>query len=298
MERVLVFGNIQLTTSAISACLDAQIPVVFLSQMGEYKGHLWSAEFCDLKVEAAQFRLQEDTAFKLEIARAIVWGKLMNSKQLLLRLNRKRQVLGVSEAILGITQDIAAVETADNLESLRGFEGIGAARYFSAFGQLIINSGFSFTERNRRPPKDPVNSLLSFGYTLLFNNVLSLLLAEGLNPYLGNLHGSDRKELFLGFDLVEEFRSPVVDGLVIKLVNKNIIKPTDFTWPNQEGGVYLNEQARRVFVKKFEERLSEEVTHLDVESKISYRRVIQLQVQRYKRCLLGLVSYTAFLRSV
>ena len=203
----------------------------------------------------------------------------------------------MAELIAGITADIEAVETVDNLDSLRGYEGIGAVRYFSSLGELIVNPGFTFTERNRRPPKDPVNSLLSFGYTLLHNNVLSIILAEGLNPYLGNLHGSDRKELFLAFDMVEEFRSPVVDSLVLTLVNKKMIRPTDFTWPTQEGGVYLSEPARRLFIKKFEERIDSLVAHPDLQDKVSLRRAIQLQVRRYKRSLLESVPYEAFVRA-
>lgn len=187
-------------------------------------------------------------------------------------------------------------EQAATLAALRGHEG-AAARYFKALGQLIVNPAFTFTERNRRPPRDPVNSLLSFGYTLLFNNVLSLLLAEGLNPYLGNLHGSEKKQTFLAFDLVEEFRSPVVDGLVLKLVNRRIFSPTDFTWPTEAGGVYLADSSRRLFIQKVETRLSEEVSHPDVQDPVSYRRAMQLQVKRYKRSLLEGVPYKPFLRA-
>ncbi|XHX78427.1 MAG: CRISPR-associated endonuclease Cas1 [Stenomitos frigidus ULC029] len=298
VERVLVFGQVQLTTAAITACLEAQIPVVFLSQLGDYKGHLWSAELTDLPAEAMQFQRWQDTAFQLGMAKSLVFGKLMNSKQLLLRLNRKRQLPAVVEAIQRLDQFVASAETTDNLESLRGFEGISAAVYFPALGQLLTNSGFSLTGRNRRPPTDPPNSLLSFGYTLLFHNVMSLLLAEGLNPYLGNLHRSERKEPHLAFDLMEEFRSPVVDSLMVMLVNKQILKPTDFTWPNQEGGVYLHDTARRVFLKQFEERMSEPVTHPAVQAKVSYRRAIQLQIQQYKRCLLESTAYEPFLRAV
>lgn len=298
VERVLVFGNVQLTNAVISTCLEAQIPIVFLSQMGQYKGHLWCAELCDLEAQAAQFRLRDDEDFQLEMARAIVFGKLMNSKQLLLRLNRKRNVDVVREAIMGITADIDAIATVDNVQSLFGYEGIAAARYFPAIGQLIVAPDFSLTTRTRRPPKDPVNSMLSFGYTLLFNNVLSLILAEGLNPYLGNFHGSDRRNPHLAFDLMEEFRSPVVDSMVLTILNKQVIKPTDFTWFTQDGGVYLTDPARRVFLKYFEERMSDLVAHPDLESKVSYRRAIQLQVQRYKRCLLKSVPYEAFLRPV
>ena len=298
IERILIFGNIQLSASVIGTCLYRHIPVIFLSQTGKYKGHLYSAEFCDLQAQQAQFRLQEDTNFKLTTAQAIVRGKLANSRQLILRLNRKRSLEIVESVIDDLTNYITDIETVSNLDALRGYEGIGAARYFSALGHLIVNPAFTFTQRNRRPPKDPINSLLSYGYTLLFNNVLSLILAEGLNPYLGNLHGSEKKELFLGFDLVEEFRSPIVDSLVMALVNKKALGPTDFTWPDEEGGVYLTDPARRLFIQRFEDRLNEDITHPDVQSKVSYRRAIQLQVKRYKRSLLQDIPYEAFLRSV
>ena len=294
VEQVLVFGNIQLTTAVISECLDNQTPVIFLSQLGDYKGHLWSAEYDDIRTEMAQYKRQEDETFKLSVAQTIVVGKLLNSKQLLLRLNRKRQNTKVIEAIDALDRDITAIERAETLNVLRGYEGNSAARYFSALGQLIVNEAFTFTERNRRPPKDPVNSLLSFGYTLLFNNVLGLLLAEGLNPYLGNLHGSEKKQTFLAFDVMEEFRSPIVDSLVIRLINQKFFKPTDFSWPNKEGGIYLNEAARRPFLNHFEKRLSLEIAHADVQTPVSYRRAIQLQIRRYKQALLENSTYEAY----
>lgn len=140
--------------------------------------------------------------------------------------------------------------------------------------------------------------VLDFGYTLLFNNVLSLILAEGLNPYLGNLHRSDRKEMHLAFDLMEEWRSPIVDSLVMTLVNKKILRPTDFTFPNVEGGIYLNDTARKVFLKYFEERISEEINHPALQQPVSYRRAIQLQIQQYKRCLQNSIPYEPFIRPV
>lgn len=295
VERVLVFGNIQLSTAVIEACLAGQIPVVFLTQLGEYKGHLWSGEFCDLPLEAAQFGRRQDPDFQLEMARQLVRGKLLNSQRLLKRFQRKRKVEGLKAKIRRLDQHLAALSSdVQDLNGLRGHEGAAAALYFGAIAQLISNPAFSFTERNRRPPRDPFNSLLSFGYTLLFNNVMSLILAEGLNPYLGNLHRSDRKEPHLALDLMEEFRAPVVDSLVLTLVNKKMLRPTDFTYPNQAGGVYLEEAGRRVFLKQFEERISQTVNHPMMQQPVSYRRAIQLQVQRYKRYLVDSVPYTAF----
>jgi CRISP-associated protein Cas1 len=298
VERILVMGNVQITTQAVAVCLEEQIPVIFMSQMGDYKGHLWSSEFCDLPTAAAQFGRRHDPGFQLEVARGVLRGKLTNSRHLLLRLNRKRKVSGLAAKIQRIDQHIAALPKTDDLNVMRGHEGAGARLYFEALGQLIVNPGFSLTGRSRRPPKDPVNSLLSFGYTLLFNNVLSLILAEGLNPYLGNLHRSERKELHLAFDLMEEWRSPIVDSLVMVLVNKKILRPTDFTFPNAEGGIYLIDSARKIFLKYFEERITEEIAHPAVQQPVSYRRAIQLQVQQYKRCLQDSKSYEPFIRAI
>lgn len=214
-----------------------------------------------------------------------------------LRLNRKRKVEGLAAKIHRIDQHIAALAQTEDLDVMRGHEGAAARLYFGALGQLMTHPGFSLTERSRRPPKDPVNSLLSFGYTLLFNNVLSLILAEGLNPYLGNLHRSERKEMHLAFDLMEEWRSPIVDSLVMWLVNSKILRPTDFTFPNAEGGVYLEPGARRVFLKHFEDRITEGVSHPAVQPAVTYRRAIQLQIQRYKACLQDSKPYEPFIRA-
>ncbi|EKV01088.1 RNA-directed DNA polymerase [Leptolyngbya sp. PCC 7375] len=294
VEQILIFGNCQLTTQVISVCLDQRITVVYLTQMGDYKGHLWSAEAEGMNAIMAQFERHQDDAFCLETARVIVARKLQNSKQLLLRLNRKRKLEAVKISIEGLYTDLDAVAMATEINMLRGHEGAAAARYFKALGKLINNPGFVFNGRNRRPPTDPTNSLLSFGYTLLHNHVLSLILAEGLNPYLGNLHGSERKQTFLAFDLVEEFRSVIVDSLVMRLINQKAVRPTDFSWPNKQGGVYLQGTARRLFLKRFEERLSLPVSHPDVSDTVSYRRILQLQVRRYKQAVLNGVIYEAY----
>ncbi|NEP63209.1 MAG: CRISPR-associated endonuclease Cas1 [Symploca sp. SIO2G7] len=296
VEQILIFGNCQLTTQVISVCLEQRITVVYLTQLGDYKGHLWSAEAEGMQATMAQFERQQDPVFCLETARAIVLGKLQNSKQLLLRLNRKRKLDTVAELIRGLTNDLAAAAGATELNALRGHEGAAAARYFKALGQLITNPGFVFNGRKRRPPTDPTNSLLSFGYTLLHNHILSLILAEGLNPYLGNLHGSERKQTFLAFDLVEEFRATIVDALVMRLINRKSISPTDFTWPNQQGGVYLQGAGRRLFLQRFEDRLSQPVSHPDIASQVSHRRVLQLQVQRYKQAVLAGSVYEPYFK--
>jgi CRISPR-associated protein Cas1 len=298
VERILVFGRIQISTQAINACLDSKIIVVFLSTSGQYKGHLWNLASTNLEMELAQFKKEDDFNFQIILSRAIVRGKLLNSKQLLLRLNRKRKVQSVKKAILGMTSDIEAIQTIDSVDALRGYEGVGAARYFSALGNLITNTNYSFSQRNRQPPTDPVNSLLSFGYTLLFNNVLSLIITEQLTPYLGHFHYGEHKKPYLAFDLMEEFRSPIVDSLVIRLINNSVFSPQDFDQVSQTGGVYLNATARRTFLKQFERRINEQTSHPDLQSKVSYRQAIQLQIRRYKSCLFEETIYEPFLRTV
>lgn len=298
VEQILIFGNVQLSTAAMAVCFAQQIPTLFLSQVGRYKGHLWSSERRDLPTESAQFGRRPDRFFQLEMARSMVYGKVTNARLTLLRLNRKRRVDPVSTRIKRLTQHLTLIEQATTISELRGYEGSAARFYFESLGQLITNPEFCFTHRNRRPPRDPVNSLLSFGYTLLFNNVMSLILAEGLNPYLGNLHRSDRKEPHLAFDLMEEFRAPVVDSLVMAVVNQKVFQLDDFTIPNEQGGVYLEDAPRRRFLKHFEERISSETYVKAMNKTVSLRRAIQFQIQQYKRCLKESVAYTPFTRAV
>jgi CRISP-associated protein Cas1 len=298
VERILIFGHIQLSTSVIEVCLNEHIPVIFLTQLGDYKGHIHSNKAINLNLQIAQFGYRDNESFRLAMAQMIVRGKILNSKQFLLRLNRKRQLAIIEDVITTLDSHLSKISQQTSINGLLGHEGNSAARYFTAFGHLIINKGFQLSERNRQPPKDPVNSLLSLGYTLLFNNVMGLILAEGLNPYLGNLHQSQAKNPELALDLMEEFRSPIVDSLVLELINKKILKPTDFTFPNEEGGVYLVDTARRIFFKNFEQRINDLVSYPDLKEQVSYRRAIHLQVIRYKRCLIESISYEPFLRPV
>lgn len=298
ISKMLLYGNIHLTTPVISTCLYEQIPVFFLSQSGKYKGHLWSAQSGELTAELTQFERHSDEAFRLGMARAVIKGKLLNSKQLLLRLNRKRRSEQVANAIAGITTDLQSVAASRTVDQLRGYEGIAAARYFPAIGQLIQSEDFSLLRRTRRPPTDPINALLSFGYTLLYNNVLSFLLVEGLNPYLGNLHRSERKETHLAFDLMETFRSPIVDTMVLRLVNQRTITAEDFQPPAENGGVYLTDSARKVFLRQFETRMDAQVTYPNRSEQMSYRRAIQQQVKDYKAAMMAGEAYAPFLRAV
>lgn len=296
IDRILLFGNVQLSTPVINSCFYHNIPVLFLTQLGEYRGHLWNYNSIDLNLHSTQFYRINDRFFKYNLSRAILLGKLINSRQLLMRFNRRRKLADLSETISGLAKDIQAIESSNNIEQLLGYEGIAAARYFSALGTLISNSTFSFSKRTRCPPTDPVNSLLSFGYTILCNNVLSLIISQGLSPYFGNLHHGEIHKPFLAFDLMEEFRSAIVDSFVLKIINNAWFKLDDFN-RSSNGGFYLNKTARRHFINYFETRMNEQISHPDSVKPVSYRQAIDLQIKRYKQTLISNLPYQPFLRA-
>ena len=297
VENILLFGNINLSTTAIATCLESSINVLFLSSYGRYKGHIWNKDCSNLNLELLQYQNYSNSVFQFAISKAIVKGKLLNSKQLLLRLNRQRKILAVQKTISNLDSDLKAIDSITDIDRLRGYEGISAARYFPALGQLITNTDFQFSQRHRQPPTDPVNALLSFGYTLLFNNILSLIIAEGLSPYFGNLHYGERKKPYLAFDLMEEFRSLIVDSLMVNLINKNILKKEDFETHSDKEGIYLTNKSRRKFLNEFEKRMNQQITHPVLQTQLTYRETIQFQIRLYKRSLVSSSLYQPFLRT-
>jgi CRISPR-associated protein Cas1 len=147
---------------------------------------------------------------------------------------------------------------ADNLERLMGFEGAGAAQYYSAFGECLRHREFVFAGRSRRPPGNPVNAMLSFGYQILWNHLLALIELQGLDPYQGSLHQGSERHAALASDLVEQFRAPIVDSLVLWLVNKNVMDVgRDFVY--RDGGCYLSKSGRKKFLNSFVLRMEAEI---------------------------------------
>ncbi len=170
--------------------------------------------------------------------------------------------------------------------TLQGFEGAGAAQYFGAFGNLLRGDpGLRFDTRTRRPPRDPVNALLSYGYTLLLHQCCAALQTVGLDTYVGYLHTSQYSKPALALDLMEEFRTPVVDSVIVTLINNRILVADDFI--EEMGAFRLKDKPRRTFLEKFEERLNTEIAHPVFEYKVTYRRCIELQARLLAKALTG-----------
>ena len=213
-------------------------------------------------------------------------AKLHNSRVLLQRLNRRRKTDVATKAIADLAQLIQQAAAADSVEALMGYEGQGANLYFQAFATLLKGT-FEFERRTRRPPTDPVNSLLSLGYTLLSQNIHSMVAVAGLHTHFGNLHTPRDHHPALVSDLVKEFRALVVDSLIAYPVNSNIFKPDDFTPPDERGGVYLHPDGLKRFLKHWEDRLLTNLSHPHTGYKVNHWRCFELQVWEYIGCLTG-----------
>lgn len=310
LRQVVILGNVNLSPGALAFLMQEGIDTVFMSLYGKYRGRLISEFSKNIDLRRAQFRRFEDPSFRLEAAKRFVRGKLENCRVLLRRYNQK---LNGEELVRGVHRlrwSLLRLDEAGSVEEVMGLEGAGAAAYFGCFGRLLIPDTFVFENRNRRPPRDPVNVLLSFGYTLLANAIQTQVHVAGLDPYLGCLHGVEYGRPSLVLDLMEEFRPVLVDAVVLQAVNKKILRPTDFyrpeerepaaytfaeTEPLRDGApIVLTHQGVKKFIAQFEARLNRKVIYLPTGKRISYRDVCLEQVRMFARSLTGEGEYEPY----
>lgn len=279
LEQILIFGKSQVSTQAIRACLWRDVPIAYLSRMGYCYGRMLpiARGYRQLSRYQQQLSLPE----QLTTARAMVEAKLKNSR-VLLRRQRKRLESQHLEAILQSLDYLASQATqAETREKLMGFEGAGAAQYFSGFGECLTNPEFVFTARTRRPPGNPVNAMLSFGYQVLWNHLLTLIELQGLDPYYASLHQAHDGHAALASDLIEEFRAAIVDSLVLWLVNSKVIDgKNDFDY--RDGGCFLNDIGRKKYLQAFLQRMEEEIQN-DMGEKRPRWDLLTQQVKAYKQ---------------
>jgi CRISPR-associated protein Cas1 len=259
VSQVILFGNIGLTTPAISTFLEMGIDVVFLTQNGEYRGQLSGGLTPHVPIRRAQYKCLAEPQFSLRTARGIVSAKLQHQRALLQRRGRELPHQEIQSAADRLAGALQSVDRKTTLQSLRGLEGAASAAYFSGFRRLF-EPAWNFNTRQRRPPGDPVNVLLSFGYTLLAHSATGAAQAAGLDPYAGFFHEVVYNRPALGLDLMEEFR-PVVDGVVLWACRSEVLTPADFTPGPPERPVVMNDDAKKRFIKAFEERMNREFLH-------------------------------------
>jgi len=301
LDQVVIMGPVILTPAVIRTLLQEGVDTVFMSRRGYYYGRLQGPESKNIVLRRDQFGRFTDPGFVLSTAKAVVKGKLRNQRALLQRLMRNQKGIDLKKAVDGIGRLADLADSAADLDELRGYEGQAAATYFPAWGKGLKVDGLSFSRRIRRPPKDPVNALLSLGYTLLLNNVLAAAHSTGLDPYLGALHAVDYGRPSLALDLMEEWRPLIIDTLVLSVLNLGVLTDRDFTTNPLKGeddirdeeidgkgpGTCLTDAGWRKYIGQFERRMATEVTfHLN-DQHLSYRDAIRQQARHFASYVRG-----------
>ena len=291
ISNLSVFGNVQITAQATRELLDRTIPIFHFTYGGWLKGVTWTMGHKNVELRIAQFRAADSRLASLAVAQSVVIAKLRNSRVLL----RRNHPEPPEAALREIKRLAASALTADSLQTLLGIEGAAARVYFSHFGSMLRAKAksFDFHTRNRRPPRDPVNAVLSFLYSMLIRQAMVSTLAIGFDPYLGFYHQPKYGRPALALDMAEEFRPVIADSSVLTLFNNAELKETDFIY--RAGSVALTQNGRKAVIKAFERRLDTLIRHPLFKYSISYRRVMEVQARLMGRFLLGeLKQYPAF----
>ncbi len=291
-SHVAVYGNAQISTQALAALLDRDIPVVFLSGGGWLRGRTIGHGSKNADLRVAQYRAATDEAFACSLARTFVTAKIRNQRTLL-----RRNASKLDAVALGELESLAKkAEQVGSVASLLGLEGTAARTYFGQFTRMLKGIGadaFDLDGRNRRPPRDPVNALLSFVYSLLTKDIAIAVVVAGLDPLIGFLHQPRYGRPALALDLVEEMRPLVADSTVITAINTGAVGASDFV--RAATGCALTPSGRKKVIQAYERRVDQLVTHPVFGYRISYRRLFEVQARLLGRALLGEIDgYPAF----
>jgi CRISPR-associated protein Cas1 len=290
LDAVLVFGNVQVTTQALAELLDHGVELALLSLSGKLRGQLTPPKARNVPLRMRQYEAAHDAPLCLALAREVVRGKIASSAAVLRRFRRNHPEALAAAEVEELERSLGAVEAAATADSLRGVEGSAAARYFRALGALVPPA-LGFDGRSRRPPRDPVNALLSFGYVLVGNELQSLLDGMGFDPYLGFYHRLDYGRPSLALDLLEEFRAALVDRWSVGLLNLKVLGVEDFT-TTAEGGVLLGREGMRRYFPAYEKELA---TPFAVDGEeLTYRQLFRRQAERLARALTEGEPYRSF----
>lgn len=284
VSHVSLFGNVQMTTQALRAVFERGISVSFHSTGGWFYGRATGIESKNIELRIAQHRAMADEEVCLQLARGVIASKIRNSRTML-----RRNHAAASEVTLSELEQLAKkAERCDAIQSLLGIEGTAARSYFAAFSGMLKGDSaqdFDLEGRNRRPPRDPVNALLSLGYALLTRELAHVTASAGLDPLLGFYHQPRFGRPALALDLMEEFRPIVCDSIVISAINNGVLDASHFV--SHSTGVALRPPGMRRFLSAYERRMDQLVTHPMFGYRVSYRRVFEVQARLFGRFLLG-----------
>ena len=294
VQHVCTYGNINISTPTRRELHKRGITIFQHSYQGNLEGIYRSKYLPNLNLRIAQIKKLDDENFKLSFAKKVVMAKVKNTLKFFTKQNQEYLKSEVKKR----QHIIPRVESCDNIQTLLGLEGEAAKITFELINNSInfskVHKGFTFEKRSKRPPKDPINAMLSFSYSLLRKEVESALLTEGLDSQIGFFHTLHPGKNSLRFDLMEEFRAPIALTTVIRCLNKSQNKINHFI--EKENGGYLNEEGRGIMIQQFHQRLEQTITHPIMEVEYSFRRIFEIQARLLSRYILGdLDSYHPFL---
>lgn len=301
LEGIVSFSYKGASPALMGACAKRGIQLSFMTPNGRFLARVCGEDRGNVLLRKKQYRISDDEQASCLIARNFIFGKVYNSRWILGRALRDHGMRIDSErvknAVGQLAQRLEEISQAENLDTLRGLEGEAASRYFSVFDELILNQKekFRFEERNRRPPEDNVNAMLSFAYTLLTNDCAAALESVGLDSYVGFLHRDRPGRASLALDLMEELRGVFAERLVISLINNREIQAKHFN--GQPGGaVYLNEDGRKILLNAWQSKKREQITHPYLGEKMYWGLVPYVQALLLARYLRGdMDGYPPFL---
>jgi CRISPR-associated protein Cas1 len=279
IEQVVLMGNPQVTGDAFVYALELGMPIHYLSSFGKHLGSALPGQSRNGQLRLAQYALHQNEPQRLELVKAIVTAKIHNQHTVLYRHKIRDNPLKQRKSL---------VKEQQTLNEVRGVEGLAAREYFACW-QEMLGDRWQFPNRNRRPPTDPVNSLLSFAYGLLRLQVTTAVHLAGLDPYIGYLHEVTRGQPALVLDLMEEFRPLIADNIVLTAFNNRELQPEDFT--ESLGAYRLADGGRKTFLQAFERKMNDEFKHPVFDYKCTYRRAIELQARLLARHLQEGVPY-------
>jgi len=301
LEGIACFCYAGASPALMGACAERGISLSFFTPNGRFLAETTGFERGNVLLRRTQYRVADDEAKSAGIAKNVLTGKLHNSRWILERAVRDHSLRIDVESVKTAAQSIAdstkALREAENLAQLRGIEGEAATRYFSVFDELILQSkdDFYFRTRNRRPPTDNVNAMLSFAYSLLANDFSTALRANGLDAFVGFLHRDRPGRRSLALDLMEELRAVAADRFVLSLINNRQVSASDF-YTHENGAVRMKDEARRTFLSAWQTRKNEEIRHPFLKEKIEWGLVPHVQSLLLARFLRGdLDEYPPFL---
>ncbi len=300
LEQIILFNYFGATPQLLGECAKRNISVSFLSEYGKYHGTFHGESSGNVLLRREQYRIADDTR-SLGYAKNFIFGKLHNQKWVIERGIRDYSLRIDSQLLKKqsefISEQLKQVLDIDNTDNLRAAEGNAAHYYFSAFDELILQNKefFTFSNRNRRPPTDAVNAMLSFAYTLLASECRHALEAVGLDSYVGFLHTDRPGRASLALDIMEELRPHFADRFALSLINRNEVSETDFEFQSS-GAVYLTKEARKRFLSSWQNRKKEEIMHPFLKEKIEWGLAPYCQALLLARTIRGdLKEYPPFL---